>query len=168
MLSNRMFHSEKCLISVLNRGFPGGSDSKESTCNTRDLDLVSGVGRSPGEWHGHSLQYSYLENPHGQRSPRLHSMGTKRIGHNWATKHTYTVQPASNWPHVTKRVSESRSVMSDSLWPHGLYSPWNTGVGSLSLLQGIFPTQGSNPGLPHCRQILYQLSHQARANVTNE
>ena len=43
-------------------------------------------------------------------------------------------------------------------------SPWNslgqnTGVGSLSLLQGIFPTQGLNPGLPHCRQILYQLSH---------
>jgi len=32
-------------------------------------------------------------------------------------------------------------------------------VGSLFLLQGIFPTQGSNPGLPHCRQILYQLSH---------
>ena len=46
---------------------------------------------------------------------------------------------------------------------HGLYSPWNcsvqnTGVGSLSLLQGIFPTQGSNPCLPHCRWILYQLS----------
>ena len=59
--------------------------------------------------------------------------------------------------------SESCSVMSDSLQPHGLYSPWNspgqnTGVGSLSLLQGIFPTQGVNPGLPHCRQILYQLS----------
>ena len=35
----------------------------------------------------------------------------------------------------------------------------NTRVGSLSLLQGIFPTQGSNPGLPHCRQIIYQLSH---------
>ena len=59
---------------------------------------------------------------------------------------------------------ESRSVMSDSLQPCGLYSPWNspgqnTGVGSLSLFQGIFPTQSSNPGLPHCRQILYQLSH---------
>ena len=44
------------------------------------------------------------------------------------------------------------------------YSPWNspgknTRVGSLSLLQGIFPTQGLNPGLPHCRQILYHLSH---------
>ena len=48
--------------------------------------------------------------------------------------------------------NESRSVVSDSLRPHGLYSPWNspgqnTGVGSLSLLQGIFPTQESNPGL---------------------
>ena len=58
----------------------------------------------------------------------------------------------------------SHSVVSDSLRPHGLY-PWdspgqNTGVGSLSLLQGIFPTQGSNPGLRHCRWILYQLSHQ--------
>ena len=58
---------------------------------------------------------------------------------------------------------ESRSVMSNPLQPHGLHSPWNspgqnTGVGSLSLLQGIFPTQGSNPGLPHCRQIL-QLSY---------
>ena len=43
-------------------------------------------------------------------------------------------------------------------------SPWNstgqnTGVGSLSFLQGIFPTQGSNPGLLHCRRVLYQLSH---------
>ena len=39
------------------------------------------------------------------------------------------------------------------------YPGQNTGVGSLSLLQGIFTTQGSNPGLPHCRRILYQLSH---------
>ena len=56
-------------------------------------------------------------------------------------------------------------MVSDPLRPHGLYSPWNslgqnTGVGSLSLLQGIFPAQGLNPNLLHCRQILYQLSHQ--------
>ena len=61
--------------------------------------------------------------------------------------------------------SESHSVMPDSLQPNGLYSPWNspgqnTGVGSLSLLQVIFPTQGLNPGLPRSRQILYQLSYQ--------
>ena len=54
--------------------------------------------------------------------------------------------------------------MFNSLQPHGLYSPWNSpgqnaGVGSLSLLQGIFPNQGLNPGLPHCRWFLYQLSH---------
>ena len=52
-----------------------------------------------------------------------------------------------------------------TLRPHGLYNPWNspgqnTGVGNLSLLQGIFPTQVLNPGLPHCRRILYELSHE--------
>ena len=51
-----------------------------------------------------------------------------------------------------------------TLRAHGLYSPWNspgqnTEVRSLSLLQGIFPNQGLNPCLPHCRGILYQLSH---------
>ena len=61
-------------------------------------------------------------------------------------------------------LSESGSVVSDSLLSRRLYSPWNsagqnTGVGSLSLLQGIFPTQGSNPGLAHCMWILYHLSH---------
>ena len=54
--------------------------------------------------------------------------------------------------------------MSNSLRPHGLYSPWNSpgqnaGVCRCSLLQGIFPTQGSNPGLPHHMWVLYQLSH---------
>ena len=66
--------------------------------------------------------------------------------------------------------SESCSVMSDSLRPHGLYSPWsspgqNTGMGSLSLLQGIFPTQGSNPALPHCRRILCQLNHEGSPRI---
>ena len=63
-------------------------------------------------------------------------------------------------PHCNIEVkwSESHSVVSDSLWSHGLYCPWhspgqNTGVGSLSLLQRIFPTQGSNPGLPHCSRF---------------
>ena len=63
--------------------------------------------------------------------------------------------------------------MSDSLQAHGLYSPWNspgqnTGVGSLSFLQGIFPTQGLNPGLPNCRWILYQLSHKGSPKAWTE
>ena len=66
---------------------------------------------------------------------------------------------------MSEWVSESQLVMSDSLRPHGLYSPWNspgqnTRVGSLSLLQRIFLTQESNQGLLHGRQILYQLSYQ--------
>ena len=64
----------------------------------------------------------------------------------------------------------NHSVVSNSLRPHGLhcparlYCPWNspgnTGLGFHALLQGIFPTQGLNPGLLHCRWILYCLSHQ--------
>ena len=65
--------------------------------------------------------------------------------------------------------SISHSVVSDSLRPHGLYSPWNspgqnTGVGRLSLLQGIVPTQELDPGLLHWGQILYQLSYQGSPN----
>ena len=79
---------------------------------------------------------------------------------------------------ITCCVVPSRSVMSDSLWPHGfqpgrLLCPWdspgkNAGVGCHALLQGIFPTQGSNSGLPHCRQILYPLSHQGSPNYIKD
>ena len=56
---------------------------------------------------------------------------------------------------------------------HWLLCPWNslgknTGVGDHSLLQGIFLTQGWTPGLPHCRQILYHLSHQQSPWTTSE
>ena len=98
----------------LPKSFPGGSDSKESPCSAGDLGSFSWMGRSPGEGKGYLLQYSGLENPHGQRS---------LVGY-------------SSW------VSPGR----------------NTGVGSPSLLQGIFPTEGLHPGLLHCRQILYHLS----------
>ena len=62
------------------------------------------------------------------------------------------------------KVSQSCLTLRDSLQTldcivHGLYS--------LSLLQGIFPTQGSNPGLLHCRQILYELSHKGSPKTLN-
>ena len=47
--------------------FPGSSDGKESACNVGDMGLIPGLGRSPGGGHGNPLQYSCLENPHGQR-----------------------------------------------------------------------------------------------------
>ena len=91
----------------------------------------------------------------------------------WWKRHIQTPPIPSGKPKgMFKRAewSESHSVVSDSLQPHGLkptrpFCPWgfpgrNTGVGCQALLQGIVPTQGSNPSLPRCRQILYHLSHQ--------
>ena len=71
--------------------------------------------------------------------------------------HLYTlIWSEVNW-------SESRSVVSNSLWP-----PWTTQYMEFFRLEycsGIFPTQGSNPGLPHCRQILCQLSHKRSPRI---
>ena len=71
---------------------------------------------------------------------------------------------------MMRKKRKSHSVVSDSLQPHGLYRPWNSpgrniGMSSLSLLQEFFPTQGSNPGLPHCRWLLYQLSHKGSPRI---
>ena len=73
--------------------------------------------------------------------------------------------------YTLRKENEICSVLSKYQGPHRLYSPWNspgqnTGVGSCSLLQGIFPTQGWNPGLLHCRQILYQLRYQGNPIYT--
>ena len=73
------------------------------------------------------------------------------------------------WRHLgSQKVKVSQSCL--TLCNPMDYSPWNspsqnTGVGSLSLLQGIFPTQGLNPGLPHCRHIVYQLSHKGSPRI---
>ena len=86
----------------------------------------------------------------------------------------YSSKVTENWTldSATHRSlwSEDCSVVSDSLWPHGIYSPWdspgqNTGVGSLSLLQRIFPTQGSNAGPLHYSSILYQLNHKGSTRI---
>ena len=101
-------------------GFPGGSEGKESTCNAGDTG-IPGSGRCPGE--GTCNQSSIL----AWRIPRTEAPGGLQS---------------------TKR--ESRSVVSNSLWPHGLYSPGNsprqnTGVGSLSHPRGNLPNPGIKP-----------------------
>ena len=72
---------------------PGDSDGKASACNTRDPGLILGLGRSPGEGNGNPLQYSCLENP---RDGGAWSMGSQRVGHDWATSlHFTSLHPKS-------------------------------------------------------------------------
>jgi len=143
------------------------------------------------ETHSSILAWEF---PETEEPGRLQSMGSQRVGHDLENTHTHTHTFSLSIPLLmdvmgflmmargglfflfraavvcVESENKSRSVVSDSLQPHRLYSPWNspgqnTGVGSLSLLQGIFPAQGSNPGLPHCRQILYQLSHKGSPRI---
>ena len=78
-------------------GFPGGSDVKESACNVGDLGLIPESGRSPGGGHGNPLQYSCLENPHGQRSLADYS--------SWGCKESDTAERLST-QRQTKRERE--------------------------------------------------------------
>ena len=67
----------------------GGPGGKESACNVGDLGSIPGLGRSPGGGHGNPLQYSCLENPHGQRCLVGYSpWGLKEVVHNGTTKHS--------------------------------------------------------------------------------
>ena len=150
------------------------------------------MGRIHGEGNGYSLQYSSLENALDRQAllATVHGVAKSQIPQRLSTylKWYYlSPEPRANSKYLLKRQknhfshkgisrinslmkSESVSVVSDSLRPHGLqptglHSPWNfpgksTGVGCHFLLQGIFPTQGSNLGLPYCRQTLYHLRHQ--------
>ena len=71
-------------------GFLGASDGKESACSAGDLGSIPGLGRSPAEGNGYPLQYSGLENPHGQRSLAGYSpQGHKESG---ATEQLNTAQ----------------------------------------------------------------------------
>ena len=81
-------------------GFPGGSDSKESTCNMGDLGSVPGLGRFPGRGCGNPLQCSCLENSHGQRSLEGYSLWGLResdTAEQLSTRHTHTVVVITGW-----------------------------------------------------------------------
>ena len=87
--------------------FSGGSDDKKSACNVEDLGLIPGLGRSPGGGHGNPLQYSCLENPHGQRSladysPWVHKESdmTERLG-----THTHTHTPPHPYNSIRRQTN---------------------------------------------------------------
>ena len=85
-------------------GFPGGSDSKESACNAGDLGSIPGFGRSPGGGHGNPLQYSCLENPHGQRSLLSYSPWGCKVRHNWSNLAQHSIEWFA-FCYPTKRIS---------------------------------------------------------------
>ena len=66
----------------MKRGFPGGSDGKESACNAEDPSPIPGLGRSPAGGNGNPLQYSCLENPMDRGAWWLQSRGLQRVQHN--------------------------------------------------------------------------------------
>ena len=74
-------------------GFPDGLDGKEAACNERDLGTIPGLGRSPGGGHANPIQYSCLENPHGQRSLGGYSP--------WAHKESDMIERQSRAEHST-------------------------------------------------------------------
>ena len=85
-------------------GFSGGSAGKESACNVEDLGLIPGLGRSPGGGHGNPLQYSGLENPHGQESVGYSLWGC-RVGHDWlSSAHTALRTRLSDWAQHTQHL----------------------------------------------------------------
>ena len=73
---------------IIQMGFPGGSDGKESACNAGDTDLIPGLGESPREGNDYPLQYSCLENPMDQgawwattsKCPKLYQKSNKTVG----------------------------------------------------------------------------------------
>ena len=161
-------------------GFPWWLSGKESACQCSSIPESE---ISPREGNDNPLQYSFLGNPMDRGAwqatvPRVtksqtwlsdrlfHFTQLNRLLYGW----NIVIQLYVNFK--KSMITLSRSAMSNSLRPHGLQSfrllhPWdspgkNTGVGCHALLQGIFPTQGSNPGLPHCRWILYHLSHKSK------
>ena len=86
----------------------------------------------------------------------------------YSAKHQLPLPKASLVAQMVKKVKVKVTQLSVQLFED--CSPWNslgqnTGMGNLSLLQRIFPTQGSNSDLPHCRRILYQLSHKGRPRI---
>ena len=85
-------------------GFPGGSDGKESTCNVGDLGSIPRLGRSPGGGHGNPLQYSCLENPHGQRNLAGYSP--------WGLKESDTTEQLSTW-NINRAQSDAKWNLSD-------------------------------------------------------
>ena len=142
------------------------------------MGSIPGSGRSPGGGQSRREIRSFhfcLKNPR-DRGAWLAIAQRVTKSHDWATKltrahthtHTHTqIREGEWWQPITVLLPrwwqgwyrlKARLALRDPM-DYTVHGILHTGIGNLFLLQGTFPTQGLNPGLPHCRQILYQLSH---------
>ena len=110
------------------QGFPSSSDGKESACNAGDLGLIPGLGRFPGGGHGNPLQYSCLENPHGQRSLAGYS--------SWGHKE----------PDTTERLSTHHNSLLDSVGEEEGEMIWQNGIETCII---SYMKRVSSPGSMH-------------------
>ena len=157
------------------RGFPDSSVGKESACSARDPSSIPEVGRASGEGMGYPFQYSWaslvaqlVKNLPALRETWIRSLGWEDPLEKGKATHSSILAwriPGTSQSMGSQRVRYLLNNFFTFQRPRrtkeqrnrdGQYSPWNspsqnTGVCSLSLFQGIFPTQGSNPGLPHCK-----------------
>ena len=142
-------------------GFPCSSVGKESACNAGDPGSIFGSGRSPGEGIGYPLQYSWasLVAQTVKNQPAMQETWVQSL--DW--EDPLEEGMATHSSILAWRISMNCSPPGSSV--HGDFTGTNTGLGCHALLQGIFPTQGPNPGLPHCRWILYQLSHKGSPRI---
>ena len=152
---NKKIFKDLIKLYITVKGLPKWYSSKEFLCQCRRnkrCGSIPGSGKIPWRRESQPTPVSFPGKFQRQRS----LAGYSPWGHKESdmTEQLSTHNKWQNW----------KLVVFNCLGPHGLCSPWNspgqnTGVGSLSLLQGIFATQGSNWGLRHSRQILYQWSH---------
>ena len=108
-------------------GFPGGSESKESTCNAGELGLIPGSGRSPGEGNGKPLQCSCLENPMDRGAWKATVHGLAELD---TTKHAYVVVSGRYyicWMSF-KDLCKSQNGISQSIWNSAFFFFWNAKI----------------------------------------
>ena len=132
-----------------------------------------------GVWWAQAKEYCFQKQEEtGKESSFSALKGSTALPTAWFQPHNVNCELLASRTRKSLSESVSCSVVSNSLGPQGLQPPillclWNspgkhTGMGSHALLQGIFLTQGSNPGLQHCRQILCHLSHQGSPRTVRE
>ena len=122
------------------------------------MGLIPGSGRSPGEGNATHSSILARKSPWTEEPGRLQSKGSQRVRQGWVTEHTHKdIRGTMHviWIRVkVKSESESHSVLSDYLQPHGLYSPWNS-PGQYSGVLAVPLSRGSsNPGIePRCMML---------------